>query len=87
MKKKLLAIMVFVGLAMTGLFLGSINSFAAQEITTSDKVSTHSGTIDLQGTFFEREESHSLDAYITVEEDDRSDLGYYGNSQIMSKEG
>lgn len=33
MKKKLLAIMVFVGLAMTGLFLGSINSFAAQEIT------------------------------------------------------
>ena len=85
MKKKLLAIMVFVGLAMTGLFLGSINSFAAQEITTSDKVSARAGTIDLQGTFFEREESHSLDAYITVEEDDRSDLGYYGNSQTMSK--
>ncbi len=85
MKKKLSAIMIFFGLAMAGLFLGSINSFAGQEITTLDQISARVGTIDLQGTFFEHEEWNPLDSYVTVEEDDRTDLGYYGNSQTMSK--
>ncbi len=85
MKKKLIACIGVMGLALTGLFMTPVKSNAATEDIAEQTISTHSGTIDLQGTFFEREESHSLDAYITVEEDDRSDLGYYGNSQIMSK--